>query len=196
MNLTPDGLRYRAMALGERQPMPFHLRWLLPALIGKRALLWSSLAPWSADERAAVQALMQDVYDAFVARVAEGRRRSPQQVHAIAQGRVWTGGAARAKGLVDRIGGLDDALDEAHALAGLDRKSAPLEVYPPAPTLMDYLGSLGSVAAPFGLDSAAAAAARLMDGRDAAAVLALFDQVASFSTTHVQTAMILPVVFR
>ena len=164
---------------------------------GKRALLWSSLSPWTADERAAVQKLMEGVYDTFVGRVAEGRGKSRALVQAVAQGRVWTGAAARDHGLVDRLGGLDDALAEARKLASLDADS-PLEVYPPAPTLLDIIGSLGALGGArtaMGFDGAAAEAARLLGPREARAVAALLEQVLSFRETAVQTAMLLPLYF-
>jgi protease-4 len=56
---------------------------------------------------------MDDVYNGFVARVAEGRGMTPEQVDKIAGGRVWTGSQAKELGLVDELGGLDRALDYA-----------------------------------------------------------------------------------
>lgn len=55
--------------------------------------------------------------------VAEGRKKSADEVREIAQGRIWTGQAAFEKGLVDRLGGLEDAILLAKQEAGL-----PLEV--------------------------------------------------------------------
>lgn len=70
-------------------------------------------------QRAAFSAWMDHIYDAFVARVAEGRKLAPARVREIAKGRVWTGDQAKALGLVDRIGGFYDAVDEARRLAGI-----------------------------------------------------------------------------
>jgi protease-4 len=162
---------------------------------GKRALLWSSLAPWTADERAAIRALMEGTYRIFLARVGEGRKKSAAELEPIAQGRVWTGAAARERGLVDELGGLDDALAAARELAKLDEK-APLEVYPPPPTLADLIAGLGDSSLPFGMGRAAAEAARDLAPREAAAVLAAYRLVAGFATARVQTAMIWPVVLR
>ena len=162
---------------------------------GKRALMWSALSRWTADERAAVQKLMEGVYSAFVARVAEGRHKTAADLQPIAQGRVWTGAAAVERGLVDKLGGLDDALAAARGLAKLD-ESAPLEVYPPPPTLADLIGGLGGGSLPFGLDRAAADAAAALAPREAAAVLAAYRQLAGFTTTRVQTALVWPVIFR
>lgn len=63
---------------------------------------------------------VEDVYRRFVALVAQARGKTPEQIDAVAQGRVWDGGAARQKGLVDRFGGLEDAIAEAARLAKID----------------------------------------------------------------------------
>jgi protease IV len=60
---------------------------------------------------------VEHVYKTFVAHVAEGRKMSFAQVDSIAQGRVWSGSQALKIGLVDKIGGLDDAIKEAASLA-------------------------------------------------------------------------------
>ena len=65
------------------------------------------------------QSAIENGYRDFVTRVATARKKTPEQVDAIAQGRVWAGGTARQIGLVDRYGGMDDALTEAAKRAGL-----------------------------------------------------------------------------
>jgi protease-4 len=62
---------------------------------------------------------MQSYYDMFIGRVAAGRHIPEARVREIAQGRVYTGEAALALGLVDGIGGLGDAVHEAALEAGL-----------------------------------------------------------------------------
>lgn len=126
---------------------------------GERALMWSTMDPWSPTEREAVQALMDTTYDRFVAHVAAGRNMERDAVHAIAQGRVWTGADAKAKGLVDEIGGLQAAVAEARTLGGVDA-STTLEVYPGEPTLRDLLASFGTVGVASGARSSSAATAR------------------------------------
>ena len=59
-------------------------------------------------------------YRQFILRVSEGRRLEPATVEEIAQGRVWAGETAYELGLVDALGGLDDALQSAASLAELD----------------------------------------------------------------------------
>ena len=69
---------------------------------------------------AMLQAQIENGYARFVGLVAASRHKSPAQVDAIAQGRVWDGGAARANGLVDSFGGLDAALAAAAQAAHLE----------------------------------------------------------------------------
>ncbi len=67
---------------------------------------------------------VEDIYRRFVGLVARARNKTPQQIDAIAQGRVWDGGTARQIGLVDRFGGLEDAIAEAARRAKLDPAKA------------------------------------------------------------------------
>lgn len=69
------------------------------------------------------------IYDDFTGKVAEGRDLSRERVHELARGRVWTGADAHERGLVDRLGGLDLAVDLARKKAGL-APGTPLRVYP------------------------------------------------------------------
>jgi hypothetical protein len=66
-----------------------------------------------------LQANIEAGYARFLGLVAQSRHKTPAQVDAMAQGRVWDGGTARQKGLVDQFGGLDDALAWAAGQAGL-----------------------------------------------------------------------------
>jgi protease IV len=109
---------------------------------GERALMWSTAAPWTRSERDAVSQMMEVTYERFLDRVARGRSMKRDDVHEIAQGRVWTGADAKARGLVDELGGLDAALADAHRMAGLEPGGA-LQTYPPEPTLRDILSSFG-----------------------------------------------------
>ena len=67
-------------------------------------------APWTDADRARICRELRGYYDAFVARVAAGRHRPVQDIERLAQGRVYTGEAATAAGLVDRTGGLAEAV--------------------------------------------------------------------------------------
>ena len=144
-----------------------------------------------------MQRHMEDVYKTFVARVAQGRKLTPDKVQPLAQGRVWTGTKAKELGLVDEIGGLDAAIAEARKLAKLDDTSE-LEVYPPSPTLRDMLAGWGQVSAPLGLGasvhSTLIAELRALDPRVAAAAERMLALVAGFRTTPIQTIAILPAI--
>ena len=87
---------------------------------GARAGLFSEARGFSPEERKVVRASMESAYERFVARVAEGRALAPERVLESAGGRVWSGGAAHARGLVDALGGPLEAISEALRRAGLD----------------------------------------------------------------------------
>ncbi len=70
-------------------------------------------------QRAAFSHWMDRIYDNFVARVAAGRKLSPDRVRQIAKGHVWTGVQAKELGLVDEIGGFYDAVAKAKVLANI-----------------------------------------------------------------------------
>ena len=78
---------------------------------GHYADLDSDYTPLSDDERRKITGQVEDFYNAFVSRVAEGRRKTPDQIAPLAQGRVWLGAQAKQNGLVDELGGLDRAVE-------------------------------------------------------------------------------------
>jgi protease IV len=88
---------------------------------GQHADLFSAYRPWNDEERAKYRSLMVAFYEDFVTRAAEGRKKSYEDIDALAQGRVWTGSEALSHGLVDRLGGLDVALDLAKERARIGK---------------------------------------------------------------------------
>jgi protease-4 len=88
---------------------------------GETAQLASAAKPWTEKERLAVERQIDGFYRLFVDRVAEGRHLARADVEAAASGRVWTGRQALERGLVDRLGSLEDALAIASERAGLPR---------------------------------------------------------------------------
>ena len=79
------------------------------------------------------QMAVEDIYRRFLALVSHARKMPADRVDRIAQGRVWDGGAAHQLGLVDRLGGLDDAIGAAAKLAKLDPATArPYYIEPKA----------------------------------------------------------------
>ncbi len=78
---------------------------------------YNPFAPIDEKFKAVTTEGVEQIYKTFVAHVAQGRKMTFAQVDAIAQGRVWTGSDAIKIGLVDTIGGLNDAIQEAARLA-------------------------------------------------------------------------------
>jgi protease IV len=76
---------------------------------------------FSPEESKIIQDRVEWVYEDFLQKVATGRNKTRDQIHEIAQGRVWPGLKAKEIGLVDAIGGLDRALNAAAKLAGLEK---------------------------------------------------------------------------
>ncbi|MDE6717678.1 MAG: signal peptide peptidase SppA, partial [Muribaculaceae bacterium] len=83
------------------------------------------------DERqlGVLQKYVEEGYDRFINRVAQGRKMSPEKVRAIAEGRVWDAQQAQKIGLVDKMGGLGDALDWTASKAGVSGKYS-VDIYP------------------------------------------------------------------
>ncbi len=81
---------------------------------------YSLFEPVSEDFKAFTLESIENIYTTFLTRVATGRKMTTEQVDAIAQGRVWTGTDALKNGLVDELGGLDDALKYAAKVAKVE----------------------------------------------------------------------------
>jgi protease IV len=69
-----------------------------------------------------LQASVEFAYRGFVDKVAQARKRRPEEIDSLAQGRVWTGADAKAAGIVDELGGIDEAIAEAAKLAGIEEE--------------------------------------------------------------------------
>ncbi|WP_017315977.1 signal peptide peptidase SppA [Mastigocladopsis repens] len=94
--------------------------------------------PKSPEELAIYQRSVNRIYNLFLNKVAQGRKLSEQKVAEIAQGRVWSGTAAKGLGLVDEIGGLDAAIKYAAQAANLG-DNWELQEYPRASTFGESL---------------------------------------------------------
>ena len=86
---------------------------------GPLSAMDSDYGSYTPQERARVQALMQDFYGKFLAHVAEARKMTPEEVDRVAQGRVWTGEQAHRNKLVDEVGGVPRALELLRQKAGI-----------------------------------------------------------------------------
>lgn len=82
------------------------------------------------EEYSMVQEEVDYIYDQFLSRVANGRGMTKEAVNVVARGRVWTGEDALEKGLVDKIGGLEDAINYAAEQAGIESKDRIVRYYP------------------------------------------------------------------
>src|SRR5690606_1277799 len=78
-----------------------------------------------------LQATVEHGYGVFLDRVAAGRGKTPEQIDSVAQGRVWAGVDAHRIGLVDHLGGFDQALEAAAALAGVAEGEYDVEFIEP-----------------------------------------------------------------
>ncbi len=85
-------------------------------------------APMTESQRAGMQSYVDRGYELFVKRVAGGRKKTVEQIKAIAEGRVWDGREALRIGLVDKLGGLDTALADMARELGVESWS--VERYP------------------------------------------------------------------
>jgi protease-4 len=140
---------------------------------GPSADLYSPFRAFSPEERARVEQQMQVTYELFLRRVAEGRGESSERIDAAAQGRVWTGRQALELGLVDELGGLDDAIRVARERAKLDPAGdIDLVVYPPKRSLYEALTS--SLSSDPGVWTSLGRTADVRALRSAASVLQLF----------------------
>ena len=107
---------------------------------GQNATLYSDYGGFTPTERERVEKMMKTVYEDFVSKAADGRDRSVDEIDEIAQGRVWTGRQAKEIGLVDELGGLEDALAIAKKQAGFaDEDKVNLIVLPKQQPLFEKL---------------------------------------------------------
>lgn len=113
---------------------------------GKFKDVGSDTRPMTPEEKALLQELIGNVYEQFLKAVAEGRKLPVESVRPIADGRILTGEQAFQAKLVDRLGGLDAALEEIKALAKIDAKQKVNLIYP-EPKRRSLLEVLGSGAA-------------------------------------------------
>lgn len=91
------------------------------------------------EEREYLQSLIDDTYDQFVHAVAEGRNLEVAEVELLADGRVYTGRQAKELGLIDILGGLDEAIQVAGELGGISGKPQVVELAKKKLTLLDIL---------------------------------------------------------
>ena len=93
------------------------------------------------DEREILQSITGNIHEQFVTAIAEGRKMDRAQVEQASDGRIFTGEDAKARGLVDRLGNFEDALEWAGKLGGIDGEVVPVYARDEKLSLLRYLMS-------------------------------------------------------
>ncbi|MBN2345832.1 MAG: signal peptide peptidase SppA [Candidatus Aminicenantes bacterium] len=115
--------------------------------------MYSDYQSFSAREREKVVGEMRRIYDDFVRKVSRNRKMPVADVERIARGRVWSGRAALGLRLIDGLGGLDEALQEARKLARIPAgEGFGVRVYPQKKSLLEMILELADVKAGAPLD--------------------------------------------
>ena len=110
---------------------------------GANVGMFSTLQDFSPPEKERFEAFLDSAYATFKNRVAKGRKLGEDEVESVAKGRVWTGEDAKARGLVDALGGFGTALKLAKQAANIpDDQDVTLKLYPRAETVGAALGRL------------------------------------------------------
>jgi protease IV len=103
-------------------------------LRGKTAGMFRETEKFSDEERAKFEEWIKNTYyNDFVPKVAKGRKKDPQFVDSVGQGRVWTGAQAKDRSLIDEFGGLDKAIEVAKQLAKIPADKGVERVILPYP---------------------------------------------------------------
>ena len=117
---------------------------------GRHVTMETDERPFTEEERAIVKSHIDRIYWLFLERVGKARNMTPEEIHPIAAGRVWTGRQAFERKLVDELGGFDTAVRKARTLAGLPDSAparearAPKRSMPPVavPSAAGFVGYL------------------------------------------------------
>src|SRR6201988_5107271 len=152
-------------------------------LRGKTAGMFRETEKFSDEERAKFEDWIKTTYYGdFIPKVAKGRKKEPQYVDSVGQGRVWTGSQAKERGLVDEFGGLDRAIDVAKELAKIPADKGVERVILPYPqTFLQQL--LSGVDSNTKVDQQQAVIAALPeDARRAFRFMALMDRAKNGDT--------------
>jgi len=112
---------------------------------GENARMWSTNKNFTAKEKERYSAIMDNIYNSFISRVADGRKMSREDVLAVAEGRVWTGNQAKQHKLIDGLGGIFEAVKIAKQEAGFkEGEKAEVVMFPKKKSgidkIMDMIG--------------------------------------------------------
>lgn len=110
---------------------------------GENAAIDSDYTPLTPQARAKLREGIDEIYREFVSRVAEGRKKTWEEIAPLAEGRAWLGSQAKQNGLVDELGGIDKSLELLRKKAGMKAdEGLELVPYPPKRSILDqYLKS-------------------------------------------------------
>jgi protease-4 len=109
---------------------------------GKLANLDNVSQPLSDAGRQKLHDSIEATYKSFVGKVAAARKRNFDQIDSLGQGHVWMGAQAKQNGLIDQLGGLDEAVEIVRKKAGLSATGdTNLVMYPPRRSLLELLSS-------------------------------------------------------
>jgi protease-4 len=104
---------------------------------GKNSDLFSSYTPYTAEQEQLIQGQMQSFYHTFVQKAAEGRHKSYEAIDQVGQGRIWSGEDALKLGLVDKLGGIEEAIALAKEKAGIPpQEPVHIVMYPKPKTIL------------------------------------------------------------
>lgn len=106
---------------------------------GRNAGLYSSTEPWDDRQKRLVRTWMQETYDLFTKRVMQCRKDKIADIDKVARGRIFTAEQAKEKGMIDQIGGIEDAIDFAANKVKLTPGQYDVRIYPEPRTLADFL---------------------------------------------------------
>jgi protease-4 len=114
---------------------------------GQNVGLFSSSEPWTDKQREMVTGWMRQTYDQFTRRVMSMREGKIKDIDKVARGRIFLAKQAKSLGLVDEIGGLQDAVSYAAEKGGLKAGEYEVRILPEPKTFADYLMGNGPDAA-------------------------------------------------
>jgi protease IV len=143
----------------------------------ERASASSPLTGWDAPTRARILETMTGIYELFLARVADGRGTTPDKIAPFAEGRLFSGTQAKEHGLVDELGGLNDAYAKARSLASLPA-DANVEVLAGRSGFLEALDSAAGEDEPDSAEAPLAAAAATAAGRAGVGPFQIIDRFA------------------
>ncbi len=112
---------------------------------GANSGIFSAEKPFTDSERKALTAMMKDIYDQFLDKALEGRKKAGKKMTRdelvnLAGGRIWTGRQAKENGLIDELGSLDDAIAAARGMTDLPAGKEPeLLILPKSKGFLDTL---------------------------------------------------------